>query len=39
VDRFRVFYDIDEANASVKIEAIGHKRGNCLYVHGEEFQL
>src|SRR3989442_14475082 len=39
VDRFRVFYDIDEANGLVKIEAIGHKRGNCLYVRDEEFQL
>jgi mRNA-degrading endonuclease RelE of RelBE toxin-antitoxin system len=39
IDRFRVFYDIDEAKAVVKIEAIGHKRGNRLYVRGEEFQL
>ena len=39
VDRFRVFYDIDEGGAVVKIEAIGHKRGNRLYVHGEEFLL
>ena len=39
VDRFRVFYDIDEGKALVKIEAIGHKRGNRLYVRGEEFQL
>ncbi len=39
VDRFRVFYDIDQANALVKIEAIGHKRGSCLYVRGEEFHL
>ena len=39
VGRFRVFYDIDEGRAFVKIEAIGHKRGNRLYVRGEEFQL
>jgi mRNA-degrading endonuclease RelE of RelBE toxin-antitoxin system len=37
--RFRVFYDIDEGAAVVKIEAIGHKRGNRLFVRGEEFQL
>ena len=37
--RFRVFYDIDEGNAWVKIEAVGHKRGNRVYVCGEEFQL
>ena len=39
IDRFRVFYDIDEGRAVVKIEAIGHKRGNRLYIRGEEFQL
>ena len=39
IDRFRVFYDIDERRAVVKIEAIGHKSGNCLHVRGEEFQL
>ena len=39
IDRFRVFFDIDEGNAVVKIEAIGDKRGNRLYVRGEEFQL
>ena len=39
VNRFRVFYDIDEGAAWVKIEAIGHKRGNRLYVRGREFQL
>ena len=37
--RFRVFYDIDEGRTLVKIGAIGHKRGNRLYVRGEEFQL
>ena len=39
VGRFRVFYDVDERGALVKIEAVGHKRGNRLYVQGEEFQL
>jgi mRNA-degrading endonuclease RelE of RelBE toxin-antitoxin system len=39
VDRFRVFYDVDQVGALVKIEAIGHKRGNRLYVRGEEFRL
>ena len=38
IGRFRVFYDI-EAGKTVKIEAVGHKRGNCLYIGGEEFQL
>jgi len=37
--RFRVFYDIDQRRAAVKIVAIGHKSGNRLIVRGEEFQL
>jgi mRNA-degrading endonuclease RelE of RelBE toxin-antitoxin system len=39
VDRFRVFYDIDGEERAVKIEAVGHKRGNSLYLRGEEFEL
>ncbi len=39
IDRFRIFYDIDEGRAVVKIEVIGHKRANRLYVRGEEFRL
>ena len=39
VDRFRVFYDIEEAARLVKIEAIGLKRGSRLFIHGEEYQL
>ena len=38
-DRFRVFYDIDAENRAVKIEAVGHKRGNRLFLRGEEFEL
>ncbi len=39
VDRFRVFYDIDGEKRAVKIEAVGHKRGNRLHLRGEEFEL
>lgn len=39
VDEFRVFYDLDAATAVVKIEAVGHKRGSKLFVHGEEYEL
>jgi mRNA-degrading endonuclease RelE of RelBE toxin-antitoxin system len=39
IDRFRVFYDIDEDERSVKIVAIGHKEGNRLFIHGEEYEL
>jgi len=36
---FRVFYDIDQENAVVKIEAVGYKQGSKLFVHGKEYQL
>ncbi len=36
---FRVFYDVDEENELVKIEAVGYKQGNTLFIHGEEYEL
>jgi mRNA-degrading endonuclease RelE of RelBE toxin-antitoxin system len=36
---FRVFYDVDRDVSLVKIEAIGHKAGSVLFVHGEEYEL
>jgi mRNA-degrading endonuclease RelE of RelBE toxin-antitoxin system len=39
VEQFRVFYDIDLRNATVIIEAVGHKQGSRLYLHGQEYQL
>ena len=39
IGHFRVFYDIDQRNGLVRIEAVGHKRGNRLYVRREGFQL
>ena len=39
VGAFRVFYDIDQDDAAVKIEAVGYKQGSKLFVHGEEYQL
>jgi mRNA-degrading endonuclease RelE of RelBE toxin-antitoxin system len=39
VDRFRVFYDIEQSTHLVKIEAVGHKRGSRLFIHGEEYHL
>lgn len=38
-DRFRVFYDVDAANAIVRIVAIGRKDGNRLFIRGEEYEL
>jgi mRNA-degrading endonuclease RelE of RelBE toxin-antitoxin system len=39
VDRFRVFYDIEDLAHLVKVEAVGHKRGSRLFIHGEEYHL
>ena len=39
IGTFRVFYDIDVEGEFVKIEAVGYKQGNTLFVHGEEFEL
>jgi mRNA-degrading endonuclease RelE of RelBE toxin-antitoxin system len=39
VEQSRVFYDVDPQTATVKIEAVGYKQGNRLYVHGQEYQL
>ena len=39
IDRFRVFYDVQEVVKIVKIVAIGQKQGNKVFVHGEEYDL
>ncbi len=39
VGKFRVFYDVNQAEFRVKIEAVGYKRGSVLIVHGEEYEL
>ncbi len=39
VVRFRVFYDVREEVKIVKVEAIGYKEGNKLFIHGEEYEL
>jgi mRNA-degrading endonuclease RelE of RelBE toxin-antitoxin system len=38
-NRFRVFYDTNQARREVYILAIGVKRGNRLFIGGEEFEL
>lgn len=38
-NRFRVLYDIDEAERAVQIVAIGEKDGHRLIVGGEEVEL
>lgn len=44
IDKYRVFYDVlDESTPEivkiVKIEAVGFKEHNKLYIRGKEFQL
>ena len=39
IDTFRVFYDVDTQEQCVKIEAVGYKKGNQLFIHGEKYQL
>ena len=38
-DKFRVFYDVEVEAAIVKIEAIGYKEGNQLFIRGAEYEL
>jgi len=39
LDRFRVFYDVQEVVKIVKVVAIGQKQGDKVIVHGEEYDL
>jgi mRNA-degrading endonuclease RelE of RelBE toxin-antitoxin system len=39
IDRFRIFYDIDDANRVVTVVAIGEKTRNRLTIGGKEFVL
>jgi mRNA-degrading endonuclease RelE of RelBE toxin-antitoxin system len=39
IGKFRVFYDVVVAESLVKIEAIGYKEGNKLFILGEEYSL
>ncbi len=39
INRFRVFYDVDTERKRVKIEAVGYKRGNQLFIQGEVYEL
>lgn len=36
---FRVFYEIDQQQVAVQVFAIGVKKGNRLYIGGEEIEL
>ena len=38
IDRFRVFYSIEEGN-EVKVIAVGHKEHNVLFIRGKKIEL
>ena len=39
VDRFRVFYDVDDEAEMVKVVAVGYKEGSRLIIRNKEFEL
>jgi mRNA-degrading endonuclease RelE of RelBE toxin-antitoxin system len=39
VERYRVFYDVDEAAQTVVVTSIGHKEHNVLLVRGRQVPL
>ena len=39
IRQHRVFYEVDEAAARVRIVAVGYKEHNKLFIGGEEFIL
>ena len=39
IGRFRMFYDVDEEDRNVSIEAIGFKIGHELFIRGERTEL
>ena len=39
IGRFRVFYEVEEAEPTVVVIAVGHKVHNVLFIRGEEVEL
>ena len=39
IDRYRVYYDVDNGAQVVKVVSVGLKRGNRLYIQNEEYEL
>jgi mRNA-degrading endonuclease RelE of RelBE toxin-antitoxin system len=39
LNTIRVFYDVFEPVRIVKVEAVGRKEGNRLFLHGQEYKL
>lgn len=39
IGNFRVFYDVDEETNTVKIEAVGYKKGSRLFIRDKKYSL
>ena len=39
IGKYRVFFDIDEKEESIKIKAVGWKEHNKLMIRGREYQI
>jgi mRNA-degrading endonuclease RelE of RelBE toxin-antitoxin system len=39
IDKYRVFYDVDEHSEIVKVKAVGWKEHDKLYIGGKEHEL
>jgi mRNA-degrading endonuclease RelE of RelBE toxin-antitoxin system len=39
VREYRIFYDVDEKENRVTVNAVGIKRGNALFIRGKEYRL
>ncbi len=39
VDKYRVFYNVDEADGVVHITAVGYKERNRLFIRGKEVKI
>ena len=39
IGQFRVFYNVDDQRLTVRIEAIGFKVGNLLFIRGESRKI
>lgn len=39
VGKYRVFYDVEEEQALVRIKAVGWKEHNRLFIRGKEYRL
>jgi mRNA-degrading endonuclease RelE of RelBE toxin-antitoxin system len=39
IGKYRVFYDVNKDDEIVEVKMVGYKKGNNLFVHGQEYKL